>query len=784
MTKATDATNSPPLIPGIEYDRDSWDMQYADRRLKVCWLEDETDILGLFDVELHRVICFVWAPAPEPAESVWSLVKARLTAGKFGHTYRFRLFPFDMFVTDHRLGKVAPKLNQSGAADAEAAGLTSGTLLATSFPRHPCAVVPYTAYEEQTKHQWQLVRLFIPECIDLPKNNPLGKLDKENPGAFLVDAVRRYREHLVVCAQRGIIHVSLTEIRRLEEATRDALGRGRLWPMDTTVSFRTDWGKRDLLLRSLWPEYVLDRNRIAEEKAQPVFTWLASFPVPSPNVVAAADIARVFFSLRHSHKSLMRYILASRIRGAHRSAMRIYRRLAGGETPTPRLDLRCIDEVRQYSRKRVKEGGMGGESLTQDLDRLSDLLRRLDRLCADIGVSPAQVRWYVSCATYESCCDGESRARKELISLLSGIVGQLQAGEELDSDQEKAIASWVIDGPGMLQDKAWDRLIQALYNQLQEAAAEDRRLDESVCKPAATTLKEAEEDILFPEGWKCSSLIAFAKRFSTGGKKGALGDADDGFVRLAILFTLVLEGGVRSGLAKELADERDVDYEFGYWAEQRADPLVRNVHDEVQRLLQSAEGESSSFTTAEVRRHVGFTVMSRKTNKDEVRRAISEATRAAEDIRRAVKHLEDVASAEDAPDELRDKYYDLLSELAAEQQDIETLSGRLREGKDGLRRLGAPRDFARPIQPNDLARLLDPLPEQLLTAEDEFAEGRIAKAVAGVFRVARSGILSAVLAGQGLSESEKRECERFSAECGFGPGEWPPWWRGPLQPLS
>jgi hypothetical protein len=86
-----------------------------------------------------------------------------------------------------------------------------------------------------------------------------------------------------------------------------------------------------------------------------------------------------------------------------------------------------------------------------------------------------------------------------------------------------------------------------------------------------------------------------------------------------------------------------------------------------------------------------------------------------------------------------------------------------------------PRALITPIKDSDIVQRIDPLPKQLLTADDDFAGGRIGKALD------RMGIkLQELITGRGnggLRPEERRALQDFALDIEYPPEHWPEWLR-------
>jgi hypothetical protein len=86
----------------------------------------------------------------------------------------------------------------------------------------------------------------------------------------------------------------------------------------------------------------------------------------------------------------------------------------------------------------------------------------------------------------------------------------------------------------------------------------------------------------------------------------------------------------------------------------------------------------------------------------------------------------------------------------------------------------------RPMTTGIIAQLLDPLPEQIQTADVSFKEGRIGVALSRI----NLGQITELLSGEGrgvLADFERRATAQFALDIGFPSGAWPRWlrWPGP-----
>lgn len=312
------------------------------------------------------------------------------------------------------------------------------------------------------------------------------------------------------------------------------------------------------------------------------------------------------------------------------------------------------------------------------------------------------------------------------------LAARLRDGAGPSADPEVRAMCEEIGLPSMPVDNCARAVEEA--NKLDAQLARAKRRDEKAAvrklsrllRAARQKVDRLEKGVIIPADWRCPHLLKLERRLF-----------DDETKRLAVFFLLVYEEARRWAFAGCVVESLSADHK-----------------KLIQRWLSGApysEGETDEVIVRLLHRV-----------RERVRAERLEKSRASY-LRRRL-----------------DSRYESLKALASELKiSAETLGGMLEEAtKDMLPEIV-------PLTVGSIARLIDPLPEQLLTADVSFGEGRVGKALSRL-RPGKKGLnVQKILScdpDQQLSAAEKLAVERFATNLSFPKAWWPPWMKWPSAP--
>lgn len=291
--------------------------QSPDRRLKLLWIEDNPDRVGLQESELE----YQWGPlfaidhcsSPEEVSALLPEGRVAVEHGRYSPYYTLTHMPYDVILADFRLSE-PPGGQPSAAARASTAGLTIAVLAALHFPDHPVAILPYSAYTEEFGYQYALLQLGCPPSIHVLWDETLHK-GSQDKARLLLHITREYRKALRQSLVADLVHVPFQEyVRWQDQQTRDWEGppSERMLDSTATLQLRTPWGQRNIGLDVLFYDVSTFQPSTGQRlvAAHHLYDWLATIPAPSREERQARLLADSFWRLRRSEQSRFRYYTA------------------------------------------------------------------------------------------------------------------------------------------------------------------------------------------------------------------------------------------------------------------------------------------------------------------------------------------------------------------------------------------------------------------------------------------------------------------------------------------
>lgn len=295
----------------IVFDRTPPLFKPGDGRLKILWIEDKQDDLIPYDLRSYTPwFSLISVSYPRDVLDLLNLEEQSDTGGKSPDSllYDSSTLPADVYLTDFCLydkkyeGEVSydPVQAQMGLY-APSAGFLVGLLTALRFPLHPQAIIPYSGFEEEFGHIWNLCRQFCPPSLHVLWDESITKGNR-NAAELLGQVTVQYRHALIKVIENGIVHIPML-VRSSWETRLD--GEVSMLSGLEQISFVSEYGLRPFLLGSLFYDHLDSETQ--QIPASEVKHWLSQIPVATPMVRSARGLTAFYWALRHSPLSCSVY---------------------------------------------------------------------------------------------------------------------------------------------------------------------------------------------------------------------------------------------------------------------------------------------------------------------------------------------------------------------------------------------------------------------------------------------------------------------------------------------
>lgn len=286
--------------------QDSWAYktprsEIGDGKIRVLWIEDLPDIVIPDETRSFEdwfEIKYVTGPVGLRELMEHSAANAHHTLS-CGEVCAQPELPCDVYITDFRLcdslkeGCPSEEHKRIGL-HAPSGGFLLGLLTALRWPRHPQAIIPYSAYSEEFGQIWRLCSAACPPNVHVLWDDSVGKGRREG-GALIPLIPREFRNALLVSFASGAVHVPLAQRDRLAELAESSNG---VVDANEVIWLVGEFGARPVKAGALFFDFLDDRSMTIPALA--VREWLTGVPVGDSTERDARKLAEWYWRLRTS----------------------------------------------------------------------------------------------------------------------------------------------------------------------------------------------------------------------------------------------------------------------------------------------------------------------------------------------------------------------------------------------------------------------------------------------------------------------------------------------------
>jgi len=275
-------------------------------RLRVLFIDDEPDPRWERDPVFDRY--FVTVSVSDSASLQRLIVEGEPT--EFFPDAR-GLLPADLYLADLNMcsdfglfGHCASANHLRQGLHAPSAGLLMALLTAMRSPRHPQAIVPYSATGESQAQVWNVSQRFCPPAVHVVWNEAVTR------GNTPVKEVRwllsaAYRDALAMGVADAAVHIPMDErdrwTKRLAAASVSEIDAAEC------IELVFDSGSRRVMLGALFFD-ALDRTGTPSVPSSVVRDWISSIPADAdPLAGESLALAQAYWNMRNSPVSRSLY---------------------------------------------------------------------------------------------------------------------------------------------------------------------------------------------------------------------------------------------------------------------------------------------------------------------------------------------------------------------------------------------------------------------------------------------------------------------------------------------